>query len=255
MEPSSRKLMVMSLIGIFAGQTWLVYSDPAGRVAPPLSELALEGRKVWHDYNCQSCHQLFGFGGFLGPDLTNLAEEMTPARYEVILTEGRGLMPSLDLKAEECDAIAAFLTEIDATGVGQLRIGDSLSDREVMAAWLAECAPESAPLTAEQHLGAEVVLESACISCHLPNPASALGAPDLTLAATRFSEEELLRIVTEGIPAKGMPAISLDDQQRTALYSFLEWAASHGDRLASRFASNQARQTGGFASIPWFEYE
>ena len=34
--------------------------------------LVAEGRLVWQKYNCHTCHQLYGLGGYLGPDLTNV---------------------------------------------------------------------------------------------------------------------------------------------------------------------------------------
>ncbi len=40
------------LVTAFALQTFLVYSDDTGRLLPPLSETALEGRLVWLSNNC-----------------------------------------------------------------------------------------------------------------------------------------------------------------------------------------------------------
>ena len=40
-----------------------------------ISSLACEGKIVFQKYNCISCHQLYGLGGYLGPDLTNVISE------------------------------------------------------------------------------------------------------------------------------------------------------------------------------------
>jgi len=32
--------------------------------------LAKEGKQLFQDHNCISCHQVYGLGGYLGPDLT-----------------------------------------------------------------------------------------------------------------------------------------------------------------------------------------
>ena len=66
MNVRARKRSMIGLVLIFFVQTWFVYTDPAGRRTPALSREATLGQKVWHDHNCQSCHQLYGFGGFLG---------------------------------------------------------------------------------------------------------------------------------------------------------------------------------------------
>ena len=42
----------------------MVYADDTAAVRfEVLSEDALE-RRVWHEYNCQTYHQIHGFGGF-----------------------------------------------------------------------------------------------------------------------------------------------------------------------------------------------
>ena len=62
---------------IFLSALFLAYSYSI--YIQPLSEKeaigfnkqkAADGRLIWQKYNCQSCHQLFGLGGYLGPDLS-----------------------------------------------------------------------------------------------------------------------------------------------------------------------------------------
>ena len=91
----ARKSLMLGLVGIFLVQTWMVYTDPVGREAAPLTAEASRGQEVWHRYNCQSCHQLYGFGGFLGPDLTNAARHLTDERLDSVLTDGSEIMPAL----------------------------------------------------------------------------------------------------------------------------------------------------------------
>ena len=82
-----RKVLLSLLVAAFAVQTWLVYSDDAGYATPPLSGPARRGQELWLRHNCQSCHQIYGYGGFLGPDLTNAAERLNRDRLEAALEE------------------------------------------------------------------------------------------------------------------------------------------------------------------------
>ena len=58
---------------------------------------------VWQKYNCQSCHQLYGLGGYLGPDLTNVysAKGKGELFIKAFLHAGTKQMPSFDLSKEE----------------------------------------------------------------------------------------------------------------------------------------------------------
>lgn len=49
------------------------------RQATPIPEHALAGKQVWQRNNCISCHTLFGNGGYLGADLTNITAQKDPS--------------------------------------------------------------------------------------------------------------------------------------------------------------------------------
>ena len=57
--------MMAGLASAFAIQTAIVYTDPTADGLPMLDELALRGRQIWLDYNCQACHQIHGPSGRL----------------------------------------------------------------------------------------------------------------------------------------------------------------------------------------------
>lgn len=80
--------------------------------------LAARGRLAWQKYNCQSCHQLYGLGGYLGPDLTNVysAPGKGEAYIRAFLKAGVAPMPVFDLPEEEAAQLAAFLKAADASG-------------------------------------------------------------------------------------------------------------------------------------------
>ncbi len=120
-----RALTLAGLTACFVGQSWLIYADAPGPVQ--LEGEALRGAAVWHHENCQACHQIHGYGGFLGPDLTNFARRFPDggAVLEAWLLSGPGAMPRFDhLPADDRQALWAWLEAVDRTGVGQARALD-----------------------------------------------------------------------------------------------------------------------------------
>ncbi len=115
----SKELLLLTLLGGFLLQTLLVYTDVHDTV--PLSERALSGRRLWHQNNCQTCHQFHGFGGFLGPDLTNITERLDRSTLAAQLVVDDGQMPFFEMSNDEVDALWAFLVAMNETGQGQAR--------------------------------------------------------------------------------------------------------------------------------------
>jgi nitric oxide reductase subunit C len=81
-------------------------------------ETAARGRLVWQNNNCQCCHQLYGLGGYLGPDLTNLISK--PQKGETLLKAmvktGTKQMPAFNLSENEMQELIEFLKSTDASG-------------------------------------------------------------------------------------------------------------------------------------------
>lgn len=81
-------------------------------------EQAAAGKDVWQKHNCHTCHQLYGLGGYLGPDLTNVIAK--PGYSEVFLkaliSNGMGQMPPFDLTPQEMEDLLVFLQEMNETG-------------------------------------------------------------------------------------------------------------------------------------------
>lgn len=81
-------------------------------------DLIAEGKLVWQKYNCQSCHQFYGLGGYLGPDLTNVLSKWKGDKRIVsaFIRSGNNRMPAYQLDNEEMEALLLFLEAMDATG-------------------------------------------------------------------------------------------------------------------------------------------
>lgn len=240
----SRQWLFGGLIGIFFVQTWLVYSDPTGRAAPALSPAAARGQRIWRAHNCQSCHQIYGFGGFLGPDLTNAADSLTEARVDLVLTEGSGQMPAFHLEQDEREAVLRFLTEVDRTGVGVARLGPKLPVDELLRNVVGD-----RPLP-----GLAVMRKQKCLSCHLPNHGSPVRAPDLTTVLERLGRDKVAATLRNGVPGTLMPKFPFTDAERGELLALLAWLGENRDRVARAFEVTRP-EGGSLLSLPWFEYE
>ena len=102
---------------IFIAYTIMVYSNCDRRNTNDSipGRQALAGWKTWQAKNCQSCHQIYGLGGYLGPDLTNIASDSTKNEVYIrtFIKYGTGRMPNFYLDDSEVSNLIAFLNWID----------------------------------------------------------------------------------------------------------------------------------------------
>ena len=75
------------------------------------------GKQVWQTNNCIACHQLYGLGGYLGPDLTNIISDKRRGKEyaAAFIRSGGTTMPNFHLTDEQVNAVLAYLTYVDAT--------------------------------------------------------------------------------------------------------------------------------------------
>jgi len=101
----------------FAVYSVIVYTS--GTETPhlePISDEARAGQRVFQEYNCIACHQFYGLGGYMGPDLTNVISNRGPAFARAFIVSGTARMPNFGLSNEEVDALIAYLSFVDSTG-------------------------------------------------------------------------------------------------------------------------------------------
>ncbi|GAB4092913.1 c-type cytochrome [Flaviaesturariibacter terrae] len=86
---------------------------PTGQ--PALSAAAARGKELYQQYNCQACHQLFGLGGYLGPDLTHAWSDPRrgPLYLNALLQSGGSRMPDFHLSTDERECLLAYLRSVD----------------------------------------------------------------------------------------------------------------------------------------------
>ena len=82
----------------------------------PISDEARHGQDLFQQHNCIACHQFYGLGGYMGPDLTNVTSKYSPAYARAFLVTGTPRMPNFNLAADEVDALVAYLDFVDTTG-------------------------------------------------------------------------------------------------------------------------------------------
>lgn len=114
------KLIVLSsLIVILVIYNRLIYSSHSYTPSIALSPKAITGQNLWQRNNCWSCHQIYGLGGYLGPDLTNIYSNPNkgPDYISTFLNSGVQSMPVYNFSNSEKEAIIEYLKAIDQSGV------------------------------------------------------------------------------------------------------------------------------------------
>ncbi len=114
---SSLKVRAFLLLAmVFACYNWFVYTHAQPSTDAGLSPSAQKGQALWLQHNCNSCHQLYGLGGYLGPDLTNVYAHKGAPYTKAMLNSGVRVMPRFSFSEEEMEAMVAFLQEVNKTG-------------------------------------------------------------------------------------------------------------------------------------------
>jgi nitric oxide reductase subunit C len=110
-------LIFITLFTAFIIYSAIVYTS--GTQGITANATAAEGKLLFQKYNCTACHQLYGLGGYLGPELTTV---MSPQKrselYDrAILKTGTQRMPNFNLKENEIEALIEFLKYVDTTAI------------------------------------------------------------------------------------------------------------------------------------------
>ncbi|MEE9381323.1 MAG: cytochrome c [Hyphomonadaceae bacterium] len=252
--PTGKAWMLGILVLCFVGQTYLVYTDPTESRILEGQELA--GRRVWLAHNCQACHQLYGFGGFLGPDLTNAASRLQKQQLADRLALGEGPMPKFDLPEEDVDALWKFLSAMNETGIGQARNPRSggtstngklfSSPNTVAVEKILNASGNDAAI-----LGFEIYRSNTCVGCHVLFGESAIGAPDLSLSGARLSAEEINTKLEVGVPPL-MPPSALSASKREQVQAFITFLAEHREEAMALI--EEVPDDAFWSNLPWWEF-
>lgn len=115
MKDTHKRLVFLVMLFLFLGYSSFLYTvQPFPD--PPANTAAENGKMVWQNYNCSSCHQIFGLGGYLGPDLTDEYTLRSEAVINSFLISGTIIMPNFHLSEQERSDLIEYLKTVDATG-------------------------------------------------------------------------------------------------------------------------------------------
>ncbi|HAK57041.1 MAG: cytochrome c [Vicinamibacterales bacterium] len=254
----SRVATLGLLVATYVVVSVVAYTDfPRRASIPPLTELEHEGLLVWRRHNCQACHQVFGFGGFLGPDLTNrVGDDTATDALRPLLTRGSNRMPGLDLPLAEQDAVLAYLRRLNRSGrsqpapLGAGQTADPVDHLQLITtAWMRQGGGDLAPTVRR---GSELWSLQRCGTCHLPFDVGPVLSPDLSGAAADTSEDGLHDLLDRG---KGrMPSFRLTREEIVDLSAYLAWVSTHRTELARLNDRMLDREPFSWTEVPWFEY-
>jgi nitric oxide reductase subunit C len=123
---SSSKRLIFTILGII----FLIYTvliDTIGTAEDKgkelISEKSKSGKLLYQKYNCTACHQIYGLGGYLGPDLTNVisAKGKGQIYIKAILQTGTQRMPNFHLNENEIEELVAYFTYLNETGISPVK--------------------------------------------------------------------------------------------------------------------------------------
>ena len=120
MGKSSVFLLLFSCYAAYS--TWVYTKGTDRGTVMNVQEQA--GKKIWQQYNCTSCHQLFGLGGYLGPELTTVISDKKrgEAYARVFLQAGAVRMPNFHFTPDQINDIIAYLKYVDANAFSYDRV-------------------------------------------------------------------------------------------------------------------------------------
>ena len=110
--------VIAILIAVFSVYNYIIYTSEGNTTTASLSSEAKFGQQIWNENSCWSCHQLYGSGGYLGPDLSNIYShpDKGPSYIKAFLSSGVKTMPRFNFSEAEKEGVVEYLKGIDQTG-------------------------------------------------------------------------------------------------------------------------------------------
>ena len=191
---------------------WMTYDfhvqTPRLTHTDKLTQEVVDGKKVWHKYNCNDCHTILGFGAYYAPDMTKAFYRLGESNIasivqhpEVIYRNSFRKMPQLGVSDTEVKQLVAFFRWV---GEIENRHWPPQDEKFVEAYKLREAQP--------QKLEKVHVVMGACGGCHSFEHQGRNIGGDFGAIANRiaYDRETLIRYMLD--PASVRPGSAMPPQ-------------------------------------------
>ena len=113
-ELKTKRFVLFSLVGLYLLYSWFVYTNGT-ETHYQITASANKGKQIFQQKNCISCHQIYGLGGYMGPDITNAITNRGEAYCRSLIQSGTDRMPKFALEQKDLDDLIDYLVYIDST--------------------------------------------------------------------------------------------------------------------------------------------
>lgn len=187
-----------------------------------IDQQVIDGKKVWHKYNCNDCHTILGFGGYYAPDMTKAYYRLGENNIvsivmgpEKVYKNSFRKMPQLGITETEAHTLVKFLHWVADIENRQWPPQD---EKYVQAARLRETQPEKLHKT-------DIVL-GACGGCHAFENQGRDIAGDFSDIAKEidYDKETLIRYMLDPAsvnPDSGMPPQNISKETAALIADFI----------------------------------
>ncbi|GAB6174543.1 cytochrome c [Paradesulfitobacterium aromaticivorans] len=108
------RLRTFALVSLIIVAAFVGANITSWKLPYPMPEDAQEGKAVWQKHNCVSCHTLFGNGGYVGDDMTNILKRRTAEDVQRYLTNPPVMRPNREhlhppLEPGEAEFLTSYL--------------------------------------------------------------------------------------------------------------------------------------------------
>jgi nitric oxide reductase subunit C len=187
-----------------------------------LTEEVVQGKRVWHKYNCNDCHTILGIGGYYSPDVTKAYSAKGEKWLKVFLKNpespdpNRRKMPNQKLSDDEVNKLIAFLKWVDAIDTNEWP-PQPITVAKTTGVTLTE--------TTQTLMGKNLYNQNRCDLCHMIGKIGGTVGPDLSKVGGRRDSQWILTQLKDPKshnPTTQMPAYpQLSDSELQALADFM----------------------------------
>ncbi|MGA7614595.1 MAG: cytochrome b N-terminal domain-containing protein, partial [Thermoanaerobaculia bacterium] len=215
-------------------QPFTAVARSGGGVATSLGASASMGQGIFDSHGCSGCHGQSG-GGAVGPALTHISTQYSPAQLTALLKaptarmKAAGMVP-LTLNAAEMTSLVSYLTSLGGTSAATAATPSpsTSSSAAPATAQAATAGPAKAgtgkpAADASTAPGKGIFDSHGCSGCHGQSGGGAVG-PALTHISSQYPPAQLtalLKAPTARMKAAGMVPLTLNAADMKALVSYL----------------------------------